>query len=97
MGRRFGERRQPLVIDGSHGEGGGQILRTALALAAVSGRFFELVNIRTGRPKPRLAAQHLTALRAAPALCDVELAGAARISITQRQGAAALVSATPCG
>ncbi|MCK6452603.1 MAG: RNA 3'-phosphate cyclase [Alphaproteobacteria bacterium] len=66
---------QPLRIDGSHGEGGGQILRTALALAALGGRAVEIVDIRAGRPKPGLAAQHLTAIRAAAALCDAALEG----------------------
>ncbi len=79
---RSGQRRQPLVIDGSYGEGGGQILRTALALSALTGRSFELVNIRAGRPKPGLAAQHLTALRATAALCDAELAGDELRSLT---------------
>lgn len=65
----------PLIIDGSHGEGGGQILRTALALSASLGRRFTLVNIRANRPKPGLAAQHLTAVRAAAALCDAEIEG----------------------
>lgn len=65
----------PLVIDGSHGEGGGQILRSALALSALSGRPFRLENIRANRPKPGLAAQHLTAVRAAAALCDAAIEG----------------------
>lgn len=65
----------PLVIDGSHGEGGGQILRSALALSALSGRPFRLVNIRANRPKPGLAAQHLTAVRAAAEICDAGVNG----------------------
>jgi RNA 3'-terminal phosphate cyclase (ATP) len=64
-----------LRIDGSHGEGGGQIVRTAVALAALSGRELEIERIRAGRPKPGLAAQHLTAVRAAAALCAAELRG----------------------
>jgi RNA 3'-terminal phosphate cyclase (ATP) len=71
-----------LVIDGGHGEGGGQILRTALALSALSGRPFQLVNIRANRPKPGLAAQHLTAVRATAALCDAEVAGDRLRSLT---------------
>ena len=59
----------PLVIDGAEGEGGGQILRTALSLAAITGRTIRLENIRAKRPKPGLAAQHLTAVRAVAALC----------------------------
>jgi RNA 3'-terminal phosphate cyclase (ATP) len=70
-----GRPRPPLVIDGAHGEGGGQILRTALALAALTGRSFELTDIRANRPKPGLAAQHLTAVRAAAAICDATLDG----------------------
>ncbi len=66
---------RPLRIDGSHGEGGGQILRTALALSALGGRPVEIVDIRAGRPKPGLAAQHLTAIRAAAAVCDAALEG----------------------
>jgi RNA 3'-terminal phosphate cyclase (ATP) len=64
-----------LVLDGGYGEGGGQILRTALALSTLTGRPFELVNIRANRPKPGLAAQHLTAVRAAAALCDAAIEG----------------------
>jgi RNA 3'-terminal phosphate cyclase (ATP) len=64
-----------LVIDGSHGEGGGQILRTALSLAAVTGRPFRIERFRAGRPKPGIAAQHLTAIRAAAAIVDAKLDG----------------------
>ncbi|HVO15794.1 MAG TPA: RNA 3'-terminal phosphate cyclase [Alphaproteobacteria bacterium] len=73
--------RPPLVIDGSHGEGGGQILRTALSLAAIAGRSVRFVNIRAGRPKPGLAAQHLTAVRAAAALCAARVTGDALGSV----------------
>ncbi len=65
----------PLTIDGSHGEGGGQIVRSAVALAALSGREIEIERVRAGRPKPGLAAQHLTAVRAAAAICGAALAG----------------------
>ena len=64
-----------LVIDGSHGEGGGQILRTALALAALLGRDVEIINIRKGRRNPGLQAQHLTAVRAVAAITEGRLAG----------------------
>jgi len=64
-----------LVIDGAHGEGGGQILRTSLALAALSGRAVQFVRIRAGRRRPGLAAQHLTSVRAVAALCSATLAG----------------------
>jgi RNA 3'-terminal phosphate cyclase (ATP) len=64
-----------LEIDGSYGEGGGQILRTALALAAIQTRPIRLINIRVRRKNPGLAAQHLTAVRAAAMICEAELAG----------------------
>jgi RNA 3'-terminal phosphate cyclase (ATP) len=64
-----------LVIDGAHGEGGGQILRTGLALAAVLGRSVQFTRIRARRRHPGLAAQHLTAVRAAAALCVATLHG----------------------
>ena len=53
-----------IEIDGSVGEGGGQILRTAIALAAVTGKEVEIENIRADRPKPGLSAQHLHAAKA---------------------------------
>jgi len=53
-----------LRIDGSVGEGGGQIIRTAIALAAITGKAVEITNIRANRPNPGLAAQHLHAVRA---------------------------------
>jgi RNA 3'-terminal phosphate cyclase (ATP) len=64
-----------LVVDGAHGEGGGQILRTSLTLSALSGRAVRFVDIRAGRPRPGLAAQHLTAVRAAAALCQAAIEG----------------------
>jgi len=64
-----------MEIDGSHGEGGGQILRTAVSLAAVTGRTVRVDRIRAGRTKPGLAAQHLTAVRAVAAVCDARLTG----------------------
>ena len=54
-----------ITIDGSYGEGGGQILRTALALSLVTGKPFSIRNIRAGRKKPGLMRQHLTAVNAA--------------------------------
>ena len=54
-----------LTIDGSFGEGGGQILRTSLALSLVTGKPFSIHNIRAGRKKPGLMRQHLTAVNAA--------------------------------
>lgn len=64
-----------LLIDGSHGEGGGQILRTAISLSAVTGRALRIENIRAGRPRPGLAAQHLTAIRSAASMCAAEVRG----------------------
>lgn len=65
-----------LNIDGSIGEGGGQIVRTALALSIVTGTPVRLFNIRAGRGKPGLLRQHLTAVRAAAEVCDGEAGGA---------------------
>lgn len=64
-----------LHIDGSYGEGGGQILRTSLSLAAITGRPIRLDRIRTNRSKPGLAIQHLTAVRAAASLCQAQVYG----------------------
>lgn len=65
----------PLVIDGSYGEGGGQILRSAVAFAAMTQCPIRIERIRAGRAKPGLAAQHVTAVRAAAAICGAEVAG----------------------
>jgi len=64
-----------LVIDGSQGEGGGQILRTSVALAAALGRSVKITNIRANRPRPGLGRQHLAAVRAAAAVCRGKLTG----------------------
>jgi RNA 3'-phosphate cyclase len=52
-----------IKIDGSYGEGGGQIVRTAIALSAVTTKPVEIVNIRANRPNPGLRAQHVTAIK----------------------------------
>jgi RNA 3'-terminal phosphate cyclase (ATP) len=65
-----------LTIDGSSGEGGGQILRTALALSTVTGKPFRIEKIRAGRPKPGLLRQHLTAVKAAAAISGANVMGA---------------------
>ena len=65
-----------VVIDGSYGEGGGQILRTSLALSAVTQKPFEIVNIRLARKKPGLQPQHLTAVKAAAAITSARTEGA---------------------
>lgn len=62
-------------IDGRYGEGGGQIIRTALSLSAMTGRAVEIDNIRAGRAKPGLQPQHLAAVRAAAELCEAEVSG----------------------
>jgi RNA 3'-phosphate cyclase len=65
-----------IEIDGSLGEGGGQILRTSLALALITGKPFHLRNIRAGRPKPGLAAQHLMSVKAAAQVGQAKVRGA---------------------
>jgi len=66
-----------LIIDGSQGEGGGQIIRTALALSMVTGKPFRLEKIRANRDKPGLLSQHLTALKAATAISGARVHGGA--------------------
>jgi RNA 3'-terminal phosphate cyclase (ATP) len=66
-----------LALDGSQGEGGGQILRSALALSLVTGTPFRIDNIRAGRPRPGLMRQHLTAVEAAAAVGGAQTTGAA--------------------
>jgi RNA 3'-phosphate cyclase len=65
-----------LELDGSFGEGGGQILRTSLALSLVTGKAFHLRNVRARRAKPGLQPQHLMSVRAAAAIGQAELRGA---------------------
>ena len=64
-----------ISIDGSQGEGGGQIVRTALALSAVTGQGFEITRIRAGRAVPGLRPQHLAAIRAATLACGARVGG----------------------
>ena len=64
-----------IIIDGSQGEGGGQILRSALGLSLVTGRAFEITNIRANRKKPGLMRQHLTAVRAAAEIGSAQVVG----------------------
>ena len=66
---------EAIVLDGATGEGGGQILRTGLALSAITGAPVEVINIRAGRSKPGLAAQHLTGVRAVAEACSGRLEG----------------------
>jgi RNA 3'-terminal phosphate cyclase (ATP) len=65
----------PVTIDGSRGEGGGQIVRSGLALALVTGRPVTIENVRAGRRKPGLMPQHLAAVHAAVAVCGGEAVG----------------------
>lgn len=64
-----------IEIDGSYGEGGGQLVRTAVALSALTGTPLRLHNVRASRARPGLAAQHLAAVRAVAALCDARCEG----------------------
>jgi len=80
-----------LALDGSHGEGGGQIVRTAFALSAITGRFVHLTNIRSNRRNPGLQPQHLSAVRATAAISDAEVSGdqigSAELILTPRSAA----------
>lgn len=64
------------VIDGSHGEGGGQILRTTVSLAALLDQPVQVENIRVKRRNPGLQAQHLASVQAAADVCNADLEGA---------------------
>jgi len=64
------------TIDGAHGEGGGQIIRSALALSLATGAPFRIEHIRAGRAKPGLLRQHLTCVAAAQAISRAEVEGA---------------------
>ena len=63
-------------IDGSFGEGGGQILRTSLSLSLATGKPFRIEKIRAGRERPGLLRQHLTAVLAAAEVGGAEVDGA---------------------
>jgi len=64
-----------ITIDGSQGEGGGQILRSSLALSLVTGKPFSMEKIRAGREKPGLLRQHLTAVKAAAEVSRAQVEG----------------------
>jgi RNA 3'-terminal phosphate cyclase (ATP) len=66
-----------VTIDGAEGEGGGQVLRTSLALSLITGKPLRIENIRAKRDKPGLLRQHLTAVNAAAAIGDAVVDGAA--------------------
>src|SRR5438105_3749215 len=65
-----------IELDGSEGEGGGQILRSALALSILTGRPFKLVNIRAHRSQPGLRPQHAMCVKAAATICGATYKGA---------------------
>lgn len=65
-----------LIIDGSHGEGGGAVLRSALSLSTVLGKPIRIESIRSRRPNPGLQAQHLTVVRALARVCRAKVDGA---------------------
>jgi RNA 3'-terminal phosphate cyclase (ATP) len=75
-----------IIIDGSEGEGGGQVVRNALALSLVTGTPFRITNIRGRREKPGLMRQHLTAVEAActigGATCDGVAVGSSELTFT---------------
>ena len=64
-----------IEIDGSMGEGGGQILRTSVAMSAVTGKPVKIKNIRSKRENPGLRPQHLTAINSVRKICDADLKG----------------------
>ena len=64
-----------IVIDGSYSEGGGQILRTSLSMSLVTGKPFQIANIRSRRKRPGLLRQHLTAVNAAAEISQAEVTG----------------------
>jgi len=64
-----------IKIDGSFGEGGGQILRTSIALSAITGKPIHIYNIRAKRDKPGLRPQHLTAVKAVAEICNAKVEG----------------------
>ncbi len=65
-----------IALDGAQGEGGGQILRSALSLSMITGQPFTITSIRAGRAKPGLLRQHLTAVKAATEICGATVEGA---------------------
>ncbi len=75
MGTASAPRSQILTLDGSQGEGGGQILRSALTLSILTGKPFRITRIRANRDKPGLRPQHLTAVEAAALVCGAEVQG----------------------
>jgi len=68
-------KKREIIIDGSEGEGGGQVLRSSLSLSAITGKPVRIEAVRGGRKKPGLLRQHLTALRAAAEICGADVEG----------------------
>jgi RNA 3'-terminal phosphate cyclase (ATP) len=66
---------EPLKIDGSYGEGGGQIIRTAVALSSITGKAVEIENIRKNRGVPGLRPQHLTGIKILAKICNAKVDG----------------------
>ena len=64
-----------IEIDGSYGEGGGGLLRTAITMSALTGNPVRIFNIRARRDPPGLKVQHLNAVKAVKDLCDAEVKG----------------------
>lgn len=64
-----------IELDGSEGEGGGQTVRTALSLSALTGQPFHITDIRAGRPDPGLKPQHLAGVRLMQRLCSAQVEG----------------------
>lgn len=65
-----------IEIDGSYGSGGGQIIRSAIAMSALTGKPCRILNVRAKREKPGLKAQHLTGVKAVAELCNAKVRGA---------------------
>jgi RNA 3'-terminal phosphate cyclase (ATP) len=66
---------EPLKIDGSYGEGGGQIIRTAVTLSSITGTPVEIENIRSGRDVPGLRPQHITGIKILAKICNAKVGG----------------------
>ena len=69
-------------LDGSYGEAGGQIIRTALALSTITQKPFQVINIRKGRPTPGLKNQHLHCVKALEDLCHAKTEGVSPGSVS---------------
>src|SRR5207245_2021685 len=63
---------EPLKIDGSYGEGGGQIIRTAVTLSSITGKAVEIENIHKNRDVPGLRPQHLTGIKILAKICNAK-------------------------